>query len=289
MISLDANCSLSAPRDHAAWAALTRRAVLDGMRKSKKSRGGASLATRRERNAPWCDGKGVDCHFLERGSRHLLPAMLEKMGYRGASAEVGVWLGDYSAVLLRSWPSGGVHLAIDPFEVYDEGCKRKGWVTTGQWHCTKTQQRMNEVFGNTSRRLAWGGKTLRNPAAAKRRATMLRNHSLDVAAALARSAARLDFAYLDGRHDYAGVVQDLAAWWPRICPGGALAGHDYTDEAVARAVGEFFAESGTGGGGACGAAGRSDAGCAARRPVVFVTAESPASYLVFKPPARPVH
>ena len=44
MLSLDANCSLSAPRDHAAWAELTRRAVLDGMRKSKKSRGGASLA-----------------------------------------------------------------------------------------------------------------------------------------------------------------------------------------------------------------------------------------------------
>lgn len=281
MIPLDTSCSLSAPRSYAAWAEFTQRAVLNEMRKSLKTRGGASLEARRKHNAPWCEAKGVECHFLHRGSRMMFPAMLEAMGYRGASAEVGVWLGDFSDLVLRSWPSGRVHLAIDPYEIYDEGCQRSGWVNTGQWHCTKTQERMDQVFGNTSRRLAGPTRPGRRP---RRRATMLRNRSLDIVAALAPTA-RLDFVYLDGRHDHAGVVQDLAAWWPRICPGGALGGHDYTDPAVARAVGQFFAESGPGG--ACAAAhGSAVADCAAQRPVVFVTAESPASYLVFKPPPR---
>ena len=270
MITVSTECSLSesTPRDAAVWAELTQRAVLEAMRKSTKKR---DVTQRRKRNAPWCDGKNVECLFLERGTRFHFPAMLEAMGYRGASAEVGVWIGDYSAALLRSWPSGGAHLAIDPYEIYDEGCGSGGGATR-QWHCVKTQTRMNEVFGNTSRRLA---TTL-----PRRSATMLRNRSLDVVAALA-PAVRLDFAYLDGRHDYAGVVQDISAWWPRICPGGALGGHDFTDDAVARAVGHFFGTSGAGGGCAAAASG---AGCAARRPVVFVTAENPASFLVFKPP-----
>ena len=30
--------------------------------------------------------------------------------------------------------------------------------------------------------------------------------------------------YLDGRHDYAGVKEDLQVWWPKLRPGGLLAG-----------------------------------------------------------------
>ena len=82
--------------------------------------------------------------------------------------------------------------------------------------------------------------------------------------------AYLDFVYLDGRHDHAGVLQDLNAWWPRVCAGGALAGHDYTDlDNVARAVGEFFGRAGHGAG-----------------ADLFVTAENPASFLIFKGPSQ---
>ena len=41
------------------------------------------------------------------------------------------------------------------------------------------------------------------------------------------------------RHDYDGVSEDLAAWGPKICPGGLLAGHDFDEGAVARAVRHF--------------------------------------------------
>lgn len=36
----------------------------------------------------------------------------------------------------------------------------------------------------------------------------------------------LDFVFLDAAHDTASVLKDLAAWWPKIKPGGSIAGHD---------------------------------------------------------------
>ena len=55
----------------------------------------------------------------------------------------------------------------------------------------------------------------------------------------------LDFAYLDGAHDYESVKQDIALWWPKIVQGGALAGHDFSSgwcadhKGVVQAVTEF--------------------------------------------------
>jgi len=37
----------------------------------------------------------------------------------------------------------------------------------------------------------------------------------------------LGFVYLDARHDYCAVKEDLALYWPKLAPGGILAGDDY--------------------------------------------------------------
>lgn len=39
----------------------------------------------------------------------------------------------------------------------------------------------------------------------------------------------LDAVYIDACHDTRSVWQDLETWWPRVRPGGLLAGHDYLD------------------------------------------------------------
>ncbi len=36
-----------------------------------------------------------------------------------------------------------------------------------------------------------------------------------------------DFVYFDADHFYDGLTKDLEAWWPKVRPGGWLAGHDY--------------------------------------------------------------
>lgn len=60
----------------------------------------------------------------------------------------------------------------------------------------------------------------------------------------------LDFVYLDARHDYEGVKEDLHAWWPKLKPGGVMAGHDFVEDGtnsaglfgVQHAVWEFTRE-----------------------------------------------
>lgn len=36
-----------------------------------------------------------------------------------------------------------------------------------------------------------------------------------------------DFIYIDADHGYDAVCADLKAWWPKLAPGGCLAGDDY--------------------------------------------------------------
>jgi len=55
----------------------------------------------------------------------------------------------------------------------------------------------------------------------------------------------LDFVFIDACHTYAAVRDDLAAWWPKVKPGGLIAGHDYTNwPGVKVAVDEFVASQG---------------------------------------------
>ena len=57
------------------------------------------------------------------------------------------------------------------------------------------------------------------------RAVVVRQTSADAAPRFANHS--LDFVYLDARHDYAAVLEDLAVWWPKLAPGGLMSGHDF--------------------------------------------------------------
>ena len=51
----------------------------------------------------------------------------------------------------------------------------------------------------------------------------------------------LDFVFIDAGHDYDSVMKDITSWYPKIKPGGIIAGHDYHfDVGVYPAVNEFF-------------------------------------------------
>eukprot|EP00439_Symbiodinium_sp_Y106_P033459 s5242_g4.t1 len=63
--------------------------------------------------------------------------------------------------------------------------------------------------------------------------------NLDSAYAASQIAdGELDFVYLDARHDFAGVVADIHAWWPKVRTGGIFAGHDFVDGEFPE--GDFF-------------------------------------------------
>lgn len=57
----------------------------------------------------------------------------------------------------------------------------------------------------------------------------------------------IGLVYIDGEHDLENVTADIAAWWPKVQPGGILAGHDYvtgdpTRPGVVIAVDKFVME-----------------------------------------------
>jgi hypothetical protein len=61
----------------------------------------------------------------------------------------------------------------------------------------------------------------------------------------------LDFVYIDANHEFNAVLQDIRGWFPKVRPGGVLAGHDFLDGdlpegsfGVKSAVSTFESEAG---------------------------------------------
>lgn len=160
--------------------------------------------------------------------REDLPRLLNRLGLLGTAVEVGVRNGAFSAWVLHRW-HGYRLISIDPwaFQPTDE------YVDIANVE----QDRHDELLEQTRHRLQPFGA----------RSEIWRRTSEEAAALIADSS--LDFAYLDARHDQASVEDDLALWYPKLRPGGLLAGHDYLDGnlpegrfGVKTAVDRFFKE-----------------------------------------------
>ncbi|MFI4989734.1 MAG: class I SAM-dependent methyltransferase [Solirubrobacterales bacterium] len=162
-------------------------------------------------------------------SRLELPFVLNARGLTGPGVEIGVEEGLFSAYLLEYWR--GMLISVDPWrEMAPEEYKDT---------CNTSQASMEERYETTCKRLAPFGE----------RSQIWRETSAEAAARL--SLGSLDFVYLDARHDYDGVSEDLELFFPLVRAGGLIAGHDYNDgvfvegvHGVRSAVDRFFGERG---------------------------------------------
>jgi len=154
--------------------------------------------------------------------RTELPYLLNRRGLLGAAVEVGVKAGEFSEWILERW-HGRLLISVDPWGEYSTGTQ------------SIEQSEQERLFRQTKQRLArFGG-----------RSDVWRVTSLEAATRL--QPASLDFIYIDARHEYNHVRDDIEAWWPLLRPGGIMGGHDYLDGrrpsgtfGVKRAVDEFF-------------------------------------------------
>jgi hypothetical protein len=161
-------------------------------------------------------------------SREELPALLNARGLLGVAVEVGVKLGRFSEIVLRGW-EGRRLISVDPWlEAPREEYRDVANIDQGShdWFYEATRKRLAE-FGE--------------------RSDIWRMTSAEAAGQI--DAASIDFVYLDARHDYESVREDLGLWHPKVRPGGILAGHDYLDGelpagrfGVKSAVDEFCTE-----------------------------------------------
>mgnify|MGYP000912505082 CR=1 FL=1 len=142
-------------------------------------------------------------------TRDDLPRFLNDRGLTGAGVEVGVCRGSFSLYILEKW-YGYMLYSVDP------------WMHQANVDLDASnvdQLTHEENYNVTKERL--------RPY--KRRSTILRKTSVDASKMV---GAGVDFVYLDARHDYRSVMEDLRAWWPLVKRGGILSGHDYKNSFV---------------------------------------------------------
>lgn len=163
-------------------------------------------------------------------NRGEIPSILNARGLVGEGAEIGVKEGQFSEYLLDHW-HGRVLYSVDPWREF----------SLAEYHDADNvnQQAQDRNYETTIRRLARFGE----------RSKALRATSEEAAKGVADES--LDFVYLDARHDYASVKEDIGLWYPKVKPGGVLAGHDYLDGQLGKtmfgvkpAVDEFAAAEG---------------------------------------------
>lgn len=145
-------------------------------------------------------------------------------------AEIGVFAGDMSAALLAANPK----LHLDMVDSWEGG--GEAYIgDSGDWHAGLTQDSQDAYMAKAERKTAF----------ASDRRSIIRSRSVEAAV----SPYIYDFVFLDADHSYAGCAADIAAWSPKVKPGGWLGGHDYENTGfpkfgVTQAVNEYVASTG---------------------------------------------
>jgi hypothetical protein len=128
----------------------------------------------------------------------------------GNAVEVGTHRGDFAEQLLRRWR--GTLWCIDP------------WGDIPGYE-SQAKTLISALGGAKDRKMDMleTQRKLRNCAPARHR---LLQECSPYAASLFLDNS-LSFVYLDGDHSFEAITADLAAWWPKVLPGGIFAGHDW--------------------------------------------------------------
>jgi hypothetical protein len=131
--------------------------------------------------------------------RDDLALLFVELGYQ-TGVELGVERGLYSEILCRANPEVTLY-SVDAWQCY------KGY------RVHVDQKHLDEIYADAQKRLS------------PYDCHLIRKFSIPAAETF--KPASLDFVYIDGNHALEYVVADIAAWLPKIRPGGILAGHDY--------------------------------------------------------------
>lgn len=140
-------------------------------------------------------------------NRDELGSILQEHNFT-TGVEVGVKQGKYAEIILKQWTKCKNYKLVDLW-AHQQNYKDLANVANEQHE---------NFFQETKRRLA----------PYKHITEYYRMYSTQAAQQIA--PASLDFAYIDARHDYCGVTDDLNAYWPLIKPGGIMAGHDFVSD-----------------------------------------------------------
>jgi hypothetical protein len=149
------------------------------------------------------------------------------MSKHAKCAEIGVWKGDYSRIILKYTHPKELHL-IDPW-LFDPSLPERWW----GGKIAKGQDFMEDMYNSV--KSEFGSKD-----------NVYFHRKTSVEALSGFDDAYFDWIYIDGDHTYEGVLQDLTLSWQKIKSGGCILGDDYYLGAevgfpIKRAVEDFIA------------------------------------------------
>lgn len=139
-------------------------------------------------------------------TRNDLAAFLESEGF-AVGVELGVQTGRFAAHTLQKWPSCKRYYLVDLWAQQENYADIANVAQSEQEAILKTAQASLQPWAD---KLVW-----------------LRNLTTK---AVAQVMEDVSYVYVDARHDYCGVLEDIKAWWPKIQPGGIMAGHDFMSQ-----------------------------------------------------------
>jgi len=152
--------------------------------------------------------------------------LLRRLPRHSIGAEIGVYQGEFSALVLRRLRPAHLYL-IDPWQCRQESVYRSGWY--GADHTTQTD--LDAMYQSVRHRFT-------GP-----RVSVHRKTSEEMVDYFPNS--HLDWVYVDGDHQFEAVEKDFALYLPKLKPGGYLCGDDYDNpgwwqDGVTRAVQNFL-------------------------------------------------
>jgi predicted O-methyltransferase YrrM len=171
----------------------------------------------------WIDTVNNECSWIDT-YYGILSELINERGYKNI-IEIGVAYGGHGENLLTETSCN--YIGIDPYIAsYDP----KDLFFADVHRIMKGNDKhdsMNILYINVLKRLS----KFRN------RCNIIREDSKNVACLIEEKST--DVIFIDGNHLYDNVVSDIKLYWPKIRPGGVLAGDDYNWPDVYKAVNEF--------------------------------------------------
>jgi hypothetical protein len=167
-------------------------------------------------------------YFGEKDDREWL---LHRLAKRAVCAEIGVYQGRFSELILRITRPEKLHL-IDPWKYESDPAYERSFMgrLKGQ-----SQERMDAMYETVVK--------------------VFKSKRVDIHRAASSACSSLfpdnyfDWIYIDGNHQYEFVKQDLESYFPKVKKGGSIAGDDYdrgpshwSKDGVKRAVDEFVSK-----------------------------------------------
>eukprot|EP00798_Chlamydomonas_sp_ICE-L_P000371 gene371-1759_t len=137
-------------------------------------------------------------------SREDFGRMLESLGGFKVGVELGVQRGNFARHMLNTWPSAEKYYLVDLW------AQQENYVDGANVDNRAQEEIMQRAQANLKQY--------------KHTTVFIKDFTSKAAAQI---PDLVDFVYVDARHDYCGAMEDMETYWPKIRPGGIMAGHDY--------------------------------------------------------------